>query len=120
MNRYRSRIHALEGKLMPSERSQRPFVVWMITDSDDPPEWAEEAIRPHMPTDGRIAFVEWHQSKQTGEYCVDINGQWYSVTEAGVVPMEPPITVTLDNPSDTAVRPMTPVQARDMLREAGV
>ena len=120
MNRYRSRIHALEAKLMPPEGPQPVFVIWTITDTDDPPEWAEEAIRPHMPTDGRIAFVEWHQSQQADEYCVDINGQWYSVTEAGAVPMEPPITVTLDNPSDTAVRPVTPVQARDMLREASL
>ena len=107
MNRYRSRIHALEAKLMPPERPQRPFVIWMITDTGDPPAWAEQAIRPYMPT-------------QTGEYCVDINGQWYSVTEAGGVPMEPPITVTLDNPNDAGMRPVTPVQARDMLREAGL
>jgi len=120
MNRYRSRIHALEAKLMPPERPQRPFVIWMITDTDDPPEWAEEAIRPHMPTDGRIAFVEWHQLKQTGEYCVDINGQWYSVTEAGAVPMELPITGTLDNPNDDSHKPVTPVQARDMRRQAGL
>lgn len=114
MNRYRGRIRALEARLMPSERSQPVFVIWTISDIDDPPAWAEEAIRLHMPTDGRVAFVEWRQSKQTGEYCVDINDRWYSVSEAGVEPMDPPITVTLDNPNDTGMQPVTSVQAREL------
>ena len=33
---------------------------------------------------------------------------------------DPPITVTLDNSNDTGMQVVTLVQARDMLREAGL
>jgi hypothetical protein len=91
-----------------------------MSDLLDPPAWAEEAIRPHMPTDGRIAFVEWRQSRQDDALAVTINDQWYRVTEAGAEPMDPPMTIRLDNPNDAGLQPVMPKQARDMLREAGL
>ena len=113
MSRYTARLKALEKRLAPPERPMGPIVVWTMAEpvfgeeEFHPPAWAEEAIRPHMPTAG-VVWVEWHESRQADGYAVTIDGQWYEVTEAGAVPTPAaipiapnPFTLPLDNPNDT-------------------
>ncbi len=116
------RLNRLERQMAAPERR---VVVFTVIHDVDPPAWAEEAIRPHLPTDG-VAFVEWYQATQGSELRAKVDGQWYKVMPDGCprieapFPLSPnpfglsdyehgcrlidaPFTLTLDNPNEAGL-----------------
>ncbi len=89
------RLSRLERRLPDPE--QRVVIFTVIHDAD-PPEWAEEAIRSYLPTNG-VAFVEWSRAPRAGGLIAKVDPQWYEVTPDGCRPIEAPFTLALDNPN---------------------
>ncbi len=115
MSRYTARIRQLERQLRPVP-TVGP-VTFLVLLGGEPPEWAQAALEPYLPTDG-VRMVTWHQAKGGGELTAEVEGRWYSVGEAGVQRIAPPFTFHLDDPNGAGGQPMTPRQAHDILRSA--
>ncbi len=106
MSRYGARIRQLEAKLRPEPERPLVVVLWVMYDGEVP-DWAEAALRPHLPTTGAV-IVTWHQAPSTGELGAEVNGRWYIVTPDGCEPTEPPITFNLfDKPDEAGLGPIT-------------
>ena len=122
VTRHSARLRQLEAKLLPKQERPPVVVLWVMFDGDVP-DWATEALRPHLPPGDVI--VMWHRAPSTGELGAEVRGRWYIVTPDGCQPTDPPIelapnpfTLELDNPNGAGPMPVTPRLAADMLRAA--
>ena len=95
MSRYAARLRELEKRLAPPERPECRVVLWVH--DDDPPRWAQAAIRPYHNSEG-VTVVEWTRAQGTGELNAVVNWQRYSVTPDGCEPTEPAFTISLQGP----------------------
>ena len=107
MSSFTTRIRQLERQLRPAPEVRYHVTLWLRLD-DEPPEWAQEAIRPHC-NGADVSVVEWSHCPATGELAAQVGGQRYKVTPDGCEPTEPaftpnPFTLDLDNPNEAGPR----------------
>ncbi len=102
MSRLQGRLDSIERRLGGGDGDRGPVPLFVIRTGQELPDWAAEAITPHLY--GGIDIVEWHDGPN-GELlaAVTIPGgrgamAWYRVTPDGCQPVPEPITATYTMP----------------------